>query len=186
MYTHKIKTCILLLISVSILISCATSYAPDNWLPDTDDVPTNVYGGWITINTEPDSLDQEDEWLQYNGEFIAVDEENIYVLYDTVYTIIKRKIYLSILDLDQKNAAAYGGWVAVGALSTLSHGYYAGLSLPIWLLAGIPIAAGESRRDRYEAEYPTDLYWNDVKKFARFPQGISDIDLKLIKPMMFE
>ncbi len=186
MFIHKIKIYILLLISFSILIGCATSYAPNNWLPETDDVPTNVYGSWITVNIEPDSLEPDGEWLQYNGEFISVDEENIYVLYDTIYTIPKRNIYVSIVDIDQKNSAAYGTWVALGALSTLSHGYYAGISLPIWLLAGIPTAAGESRRDRYEAEYPDEYYWNNVKIFARFPQGINDIDLSSIKPMRFE
>jgi len=33
--------------------------------------------------------------------------------------------------------------------------------------------------------YPDDIYWGDIKKFARFPQGVEDIDLSKIKPYIF-
>ncbi|NWG27091.1 MAG: hypothetical protein HXY48_01010 [Ignavibacteriaceae bacterium] len=162
---------------------CVASYAPDNWLPDTQDVPQNVYGGWITVITEPGSLNQDEQWMQYSGEFISYDESKIYLLYDSLYQIPKSKISISTLELDQKNATTYGLWVFLGTISTLSHGYYASITAPLWLLFGIPSAVGESARDRYESEYPDDAYWESIKKFSRFPQGVSDIDLSSIKPV---
>jgi len=162
---------------------CAASYAPDNWLPDTQDVPQNIYGGWITVITEPDSLNPDEQWIQYSGEFISYDESNIYLLYDSLYQIPKSKIRISTLELDQKNATTYGVWVFLGTVSTISHGYYSAITAPLWLLAGIPTTVGESVRDTYEENEPTEEYWQSINKFARFPQGVSDIDLTTIKPV---
>ncbi len=30
---------------------------------------------------------------------------------------------------------------------------------------------------------PTQEYWDSIKMFARFPQGVGDIDLSQIKPL---
>lgn len=173
----------LLSISFIFFTGCATSYAPDNWLPDTQDVPQNVYGGWITVITEPDSLNSNEKWMQYSGEFIASDDSVIYLLYDSLYQIPKNNIRNSTLELDEKSSTAYGFWLLGGSVSTLSNGYYAGITLPLWLLAGIPTVVGESVRDRYEMEEPTEEYWESIQKFARFPQGIANIDLTQVKPM---
>ncbi len=59
-----------------LLIGCAASYAPDDCLPDTDDVPQNTYGGWITVITEPDTLNPDENWMQYSGEFISLEDSN--------------------------------------------------------------------------------------------------------------
>jgi hypothetical protein len=170
-------------ISCILVTGCAASNAPDNWLPDTQDVPQNIYGGWITLITEPDSLNPNEEWMQYSGEFISYDESNIYLLYDSLYQIPKSKIRNCTLELDQKNATAYGVWVFLGTISTISNGYYSAITAPLWLVAGIPSAVGESVRDRYEEEPPTQEYWDSINMFARFPQGVSDLDLTTIKPV---
>lgn len=172
----------LTLISCLLLAGCAASYAPDNWLPDTQDVPQNIYGGWITVITEPDSSNREEQWMQYSGEFISYDESNIYLLYDSLYQIPKENINNSTLELDAKSSTGYGMWVLLGSVSTISHGLYAGITLPLWLIFGIPSAVGESARDRYETDEPREEYWDNIKMFARFPQGVSDIDLSKIKP----
>jgi hypothetical protein len=185
MFTHK-KIIITLLFTIKLfIIGCAASYAPENYLPGTSDVPHNVYGGWLTLTTEPDSLVQESKWMMYGGEFIAVDDSVVFLLYDSLYLIPRRIISESILELDEKNTTTYGLWVLGGSLLTISNGYYAGITLPLWLAAGIPTVAGESARDRYEMEYPDEIYWSNAKKFSRFPQGVKDIDLTQIKPYTF-
>ena len=182
MFTRKKLFVLLYLMSVLSFIGCATSYAPENYLPSTDDVPKNVYGGWMTLITEPDTLLQNSKWMMYGGEFLAVDDSIVYLLYDSLYQIPKRIVTESILELDEKNTTAYGLWVLGGSLLTLSNGYYASITLPLWLAAGIPTAAGESARDRYEMDYPDEQYWDSVKMFARFPQGVDGIDITQIKP----
>jgi len=182
MFTHKKIIIVLVFILSLFILGCAASYAPANYLPSTDDVPQNVFGGWLTLTTEPDSLIQNSKWMMYGGEFISVDDSIVYILYDSLYRIPKRIISESVLELDEKNTTVYGLWVLGGSLLTISNGYYAGITLPLWLAAGIPTAAGESTRDRYEMNYPDDKYWNDIKKFARFPQGVEDINLSQIKP----
>ena len=113
MYTHKNILHSSLLILFLLTAGCATSHAPDNWLPETDKVPQNNYGGWITVIVNESKDETEDIVLQYGGEFIAVDTINIYVLYDSLFVIPREKIENSIIELDQKNTGAYGGWVAL-------------------------------------------------------------------------
>jgi hypothetical protein len=186
MYNLKIIYGCLLLFSFTILIGCAATFAPDDWLPETDEVPENVYGGWITLITEPDSLNTEEHWMQYSGEFISLDDENIYLLFDSVYQVPKRKIRNSILELDGKNTTGYGLWVFVGTIATISNGYYLMITAPLWLFFGIPAVVGESSRDKYETEEPSEEYWESIRKFARFPQGVDDIELNDIKPITEE
>jgi len=177
MYTHK-KNLYSSLIILSVLAAgCATTYAPDDWLPETDKVPQSNYGGWITLIVDESNDESEEKLMQYGGEFIAVDTANIYLLYDSLFVIPKEKIQNSVIELDQKNTGAYAAWVAGGSLLTLSNGFYAGITFPLWMVAGIPAASGESFRDRYEQEYPDEFYWNEVKIFARFPQGVDGINL---------
>jgi hypothetical protein len=183
MYIHKKILRFLLSISSVILIGCATSYAPDNYLPDTEDIPQVVYGGWLTIITAPDISHPDEKWMQYSGEFISSEDSIVYLLYDSLYQIPKSKITESTLELDEKNSTAYGLWVFAGTVSTISNGKFLIFTAPLWLLAGIPASVGESVRDRYEMEEPTQEYWDSIKIFARFPQGVTDIDLSSIKPI---
>jgi len=184
MFCHKIIIFSLLAFSFLLITGCATTYAPEAYLPDTDDVQTETYGGWLTLVTIPDILKPEEKWMQYSGEFISLDEDNVYLLYDSLYLIPKKKISSSIIELDEKNSTEYGLWTAGGTAATVSNGWFLIITAPLWLLAGIPTTIGESVRDRYETEYPDDEYWESIKKFSRFPQGITGIDLTNIKPKM--
>ena len=185
MFTHKLLTHFLVSMPFLIFMGCASSYAPTGYLPPTDEIPEEVHGGWITIITAPDKTNSDEKWMIYGGEFIATEDSVIYILYDSLYQIPKWKITNSTLELDEKNTGVYGAWVVGGSLLTISNGYYSVITFPLWLVGGIPAASGESIRDRYEMEYPDEQYWNDIKKFGRFPQGISDIDLNQIKPLTF-
>ncbi len=182
MCIHKKILLFLMMSPLLILIGCAASLAPENYLPETEDVPQDVYGGWLTITTSPDSLNPNEKWMMYGGEFIAYEDSVVYLLYDSLYQIPIRKITESTLELDEKNTTTYGLWVLGGSVLTISNGAYGIITLPLWLVAGIPTVSGESMRDRYEMDEPTQKYWNSIKMFARFPQGLRGIDLSTIKP----
>lgn len=183
MFTRKNIFSSLLFIFSLLITGCATTYAPDNWLPDTDDVPQNTHGGWIALVTQ-EAISQSDEvWMQYSGEFIALDEDNVYLLYDSLYIIPKNIITESVVDIDQKNTGMYALWVILGSLSTISNGYYLTITFPLWLIAGIPTASGESFRDMHAEEYPDEIYWGNINKFSRFPQGVDSINLSDLQPI---
>jgi hypothetical protein len=169
MYYHKV---IILLIFLMALFcsSCATSYAPSGWLPDLDNVTEKCHGGWITITAPGDG----EKVYEYSGEFIATDSSRVYLLYDSLYIILKNTIQYSALELDEKNTAEYSLWIVGGCLATVSNGLYAVFTAPLWLLIGVSAVAGESSRDYYEADYPDSVYWDTVNKFSRFPQGLSE------------
>jgi len=171
-------------LSICLLTGCAATYAPSGWLPDTDKISSQAFGGWMTVVTLPDTIESEERWLQYGGEFIADDDINLYLLFDSLYIIPKIEITKVTLELDQKTPA-YGIWTLGGILSTASHGYYMIVTTPLWLISGISVTAGESARDRYETENPEPDFWTNVRKFARFPMGIPEnIDLKNLRSKM--
>lgn len=183
MYIHR--NILIYSLSLLLLTGCATTYAPSDWLPDTDEIPNQAYGGWMTVITKPDTINSDEEQFQYGGEFISTDDSNVYLLYDSVYIIPKTNILKATLELDQKSSTVYGLWTFGGVLSTISNGAYLIITAPIWLLTGIPVTAGESGRDRYELQNPDFSYWNSVQKFARFPLGLPDnVELKDLKPKM--
>jgi len=182
MFYHN-KLLYLLAITFPIIFwGCATSYAPDGWLSEAEDIPKEIYGGWITIVTKPNNLQAEETSMQYSGEFISVDSTKIYLLYDSVYQIPKNTIRNSTLELYQKKTKSYAWWTTLGTLSTITNGLLLVVTAPLWLTVGIPVTISESSRDNYEMEDPDDAYWNEVKQFARFPQGIDEDDLSHIKP----
>ncbi len=185
MFTHN-KFFFAVIITSLLLTACATSYAPHDWLPDTEDIPGNLNGGWITIVTYDTLAVPGNEWYQFSGEFIAMDDENVYMLYDSLYVVSKSKISNSFLELDQKSTESYGTWVALGSLATISNGVYLILTMPLWLIGGTSVASGESYRDIYESEFPDENYWQNVNKFSRFPQGLQGINLEKIKPIFEE
>jgi hypothetical protein len=164
-------------------IGCARTYAPGDWLPETEEISQQAFGGWMTIIIYPDTVNPEEKWFQYGGEFISSDETNVYLLYDTVYIISKENIFSATLELDQKNSVEYGLWTLGGTIGTISNGFYLIFTAPFWLLTGIPATVSESGRDIYEAKNPDSDYWNNIQKFARFPQGLPEkFDLKNLKP----
>jgi hypothetical protein len=161
-----------------ILYGCATTYAPDDWLPETEDIQVQAFGGWITV-----VVDENDNWIQYSGEFIGQDDKNVYVLYDSIYILRKKFVQSFVLELDQKNISLYAGWAAAGILITpFANGALSIISEPIWLIGGISAASGESTRDRFEIELPANIDWQIINNFARFPQGLDDIDLNIVRP----
>lgn len=184
MLFHKIIYSVLC-IALLLFYGCATSYAPDNWLPNTDQIQKEAYGGWLTLYVADYSTTQNDGVpAEISGEFISSDSNNVYLLtVDNLRTINKSEIKEAILELDDKNTGEYSIWTTLGTLSTLSHGKLLIFSAPLWLIIGISAASGESFRDRYVEELPATTYWEEVQKFARFPQGIPlDLDLNELKP----
>lgn len=177
MLIHKILN-IFLFASVIIIAGCAHSYAPKRWLPDTRQIQTEAYGGWLTI--EYKSQNKKAETIK--GEYIASDSTKVYILFDSLSIIPKDIIKSAVLEIDDKNTGPYSGWTTLGSVSTLSHGKFLIFTFPIWIATGVSASSGESFRDRYAEDNPADAYWNKIIKFSRFPQGLPEnLNLKTLK-----
>ena len=154
------------LLSISLLISsCAHVSAPIGWLSEPNEMKEDAFGGWITIKFNGSETKRIVE-----GELIAVTEESVYVASNTGISRIDIELIESArLVAYDSNAHLYGVGVLLGIISTLSHGFFLVLSVPIWILAGSLIARGHSKKPILE--FPQNK-WNELNVYARFPQGL--------------
>ncbi len=170
-----------------LLSSCVTTYAPEGQLPRAEDIPVDAYGAWgtLTVKVSP-ALSNSDQNI-IMGELIAVDDTSVFILNDILLDqVLKKNIEKSIVELDRKHYE-YGVHTCLGTVSTISHGILLVVTAPLWILIGIPISAGETNRDRYVADTPDEGYWQSVKNFSRFPQGLpKEINKYLLKPRTIE
>lgn len=176
MYFHKI---ILTLFALVLFSSCATTNAPEGWLPQAEDIPSDPYGAWCTLSISTNSnLNNMSESI-VSGELIAVDDSSVYILNDIlIERIDHNSILKSVIELDSKHYE-YGTHSCMGTLSTISHGFFSIFTAPLWILFGWTAAVGETYRDRFVGNPPDKLYWSTAQKFSRFPQGISsDLDYR--------
>ena len=162
---------------------CASTGAPDDWLSPAAEAPIDPFGAWVTVEFVKS---QEKGFIR--GEFLAVDRDSIYVL--TGFAPVEDPVSAIPLALVEKAMIAHFdpetgkaiGWVTFGSISTLSHGMGAVITFPLWIIMGSAMAGGHSRTPL--ENYP-DLTWNELKMYARFPQGPPpDLHQLGLKPKM--
>ena len=151
------------------VVGCASTGAPDGWLPAATDAPRDPYGAWMIVEFEKS---HDERFLA--GEFLAVDEDSLYVLAGTAETadpvvgvsleVVKKA---RIAHFDPQTGIAVG-WVVAGTLSTASHGMGAAVTMPLWIIVGSVLAGSQSYMPL--ENYP-NLNWDEFKMYARFPQG---------------
>lgn len=106
------------------------------------------------------------------GELIAVESDSVFLLNRVLVGIPRSNIRKgSLRAYSPPDRGRVGAWIAAGTLSTLGHGFFFLLTLPAWLLVGIPTAAAVSHvgvipfeEDRIE----------EIRAYARFPQGMPE------------
>lgn len=160
---------LLLLAVLAAVGGCASTGAPKDWLPEATEATRDPYGAWIAAEFPGPQQD-----LLLEGEFLAVDRDSLYVL--SGYVPLDDPIVSVPLVLVEKAKIAHfdpqmarvNGWVLAGSLSTLSHGLGAGITLPLWVIMGSALAGGHSRTPL--ENYP-NLTWEELRVYARFPQG---------------
>jgi hypothetical protein len=109
------------------------------------------------------------------GELIAITEDSVFVAATTFYGrdafhgVALANVRRARLNAYRSNAAAMGGLVALGAVSTISNGYFLGLTMPMWIIGG----SGATGARSFEpiVEYPR-REWTLLAPFARYPQGL--------------
>jgi len=144
--------------------ACAGNPAPKGWLPSPQETPTDPYGAWIDVVTL--------QGTELRGELIAVHDDSVFVLPEDGVLVATARADVR-LARTAFYASQYGGlaaWATVGSIATVSNGLLAVGTLPLWLIIG-PIAVGADSRAPLTSVRHDDR-WVDVRKYARFPQGL--------------
>jgi len=162
-----------LITGASIICSSCSTVA---YLPDINGIAKNQYGSYIEI------LLVGNYYLK--GELIAVNPKKVFVLkndknFMQLDSVSLTEIKNFTLRYAKGKAKNYAWTIPASAAITISHGWFLIFSLPINLLTTTIVTtnAGSSfAMNKY------DIMWDELSKFARFPQGIPpNIQLKDIK-----
>lgn len=153
---------------------CAASGAPPGYLRRLPEAALDPYGAWIRLEAALPGK------TTIQGEFIAVGEDGVFVLDGST---LREVAFANILSADMAvfdpDSGRAQGWVAMGAVSTVSHGLFLVCTLPVWLFFG-GVSAGAHARAGL-ARYPQRT-WDGLRAYARFPQGpppdLRDLELR--------
>jgi len=160
MKTKFIVAAFAVLLSLS---SC--TYSPD-YLPESEEIDVNQYGSYISLYRN----EKETIW----GELIAVNSLKFIVLSKPEDSPVRTIKIIPVKEVSKyyvkyAEGVSYGGAVPLFMLASLTHGYYALISLPVNLLLTIGIASSGDSAFTYDAD---EISVMDLKMFARFPQGL--------------
>lgn len=153
-------------LSAVLITGCAGINAPRGAVPVVDSAPQDAFGGWAGV------WETKDYAPTFEGELIALSADSIYVLKENTLEVrsIANVRRVRVVGYDPR-AGDLQTWTLSGALSTLSHGGWAILSMPLWLATGLSTTRGAARAS--EINFPSrQQTWKDAVPFARFPQGL--------------
>jgi len=111
------------------------------------------------------------------GELLAVDPYNLWVLLDQESDWLgnQRTLRLDLeaiakvaVELQPSQSTTAGTLTTVGAISTLSHGFWLVFTAPLWIVTGVPASTYETRVAEGVVA-PDGL--DTLFQYARWPQG---------------
>ena len=155
----------LLLYVIILLYSCSSA----SYLTKPMDFKHQVKGLFLETTMHDSSI--------VLGEIIEVNSVDIKILplnqANGIHTIAKDKIQSAevIIALTSDNSKKISSWAGSVNVLSIGHGYFGILTLPINLAITIPMA-NDAVKGTYRVKYPDNIAWDEMSKFARFPQGI--------------
>jgi hypothetical protein len=164
--------------------ACASNPAPQGWLPSAEEGQKDPYGAWVVVSYADTSVEgvlRAGDLVHApvrteEGELIALDHDTLFFLVESLLVAVPHDRIIDARTCAYD--ANYGGlaaWNLLGTLSTLSNGYFAGLTLPLWLIVGSMSVAAQSHApfERYDPRsFQLDESWMQLGHYARFPQGL--------------
>ncbi len=167
MFSRSLKTLLALLLSCLLIAPGASGKPPKDWTSRTDDPQTDGFGSWVEIRR---ASTYHKPGVKLEGELIAIDSDSLYVFGGGhLQGYPKSKVTTATVLINSGSSAGIVAWGLLGAISTLSHGYYLAATLPAWIMMGI--IAGKSQGGGVRLRYP-DVTWDEIAIHARFPQGL--------------
>lgn len=167
---------IFMLVTLIYISGCASTTAPQGWLPSPPVAQHEGFGGWISVGYHTGDLKRT-----VHGELIAIHPNQVFILTAQELTSISiDSIYDMKLTAYNAEHGQLTGWTCLGILSTISHGAFLILSAPTWIIGGSCVTGTRSREP--QITYPTRSL-EAFRAYARFPQGLlEDIDRQSLKP----
>jgi hypothetical protein len=146
--------------------ACASTPGPPGYLQPAESAQREAYGAWIDVRLRGDRT-------EVAGEFVAVGGDTVFVLTASGLRAIPRSsIEGARLGTYDSQWADLAYWVIGGTLMSASHGYYAAITAPLWIVIGSLTAGAVSRQPIEDVSGNNRSRWLEVSKFARFPQGM--------------
>lgn len=154
-----------------VLVMVSSCYAP-KYLPNTNKIDIGVLGSFIKITQNSHNI--------YAGELIEVNNQQIIIL-DNVskepIAIDKKDVKkFQLFYAQPKN---YGAYIPLFILNPLMHGKFAIFTIPFHLLITIPVTVSGANDFTYTNK---NLTYEELKMFARFPQGLPENFFQIKKP----
>ncbi len=155
----------LIFLAIFIALLNSSCKAPA-YLPETKEIGVSEFGSYITIDLN--------EGKDIEGELITIDSEALIVLTKKKEIRQIRTIpfgdmkSFKLMYAQPKN---YGLTIPASALVSLSHGYLAVFTAPINIVVTSLVTARGANAFTYSDK---NISWEDLKMFARFPQGLPD------------
>jgi hypothetical protein len=167
--------------------------APDGWLPRAEQAQRDPYGGWIAViagrgpgdlppAVPASPLIKKGKMFEVSGELLAVDQDSLYVL--TADAVV---CAVSLAAITRAKATAYDPrvgpvrrWAALGTVSAVGQGAGMLLTLPLWLIVGLPAASAHGAKAHIVLRADGGQFprggkcrpdWAALRPYARFPQG---------------
>ncbi len=142
------------------LAACRSSSAPLEYRDRPRALASRVSGSWVEIR-------RVDGAYRY-GELLAAAGDTLFAIHrDTLHAIPRDSVYRVELTRYRPSTGGLATWAALGALSTISHGFYLVLTAPTWIITGIVASTVESRRAIW---HTTDF--KALAPWSRFPAGL--------------
>jgi hypothetical protein len=154
-------------IPAMLISGCAGSSAPSGWLSKPSDLQGTAFGCWISVK-----LNNKGAAKIFDGEFIAIDGDSIYILPEDgdLEAVYLKSVSSAKLTRYYAGTGELVAWTIGGTVSTISHGFIAAISAPSWVIWGTITTVAQSYQP--QLNYPAKD-WEQLKINARFPQGLS-------------
>jgi hypothetical protein len=160
------------------LILFLASCSSPTYLPHPKEVGVNTYGSYMKVKLI--------NGKKVIGELLAIDDKELFILTSSLKNPETKSIVkVKRADLKKfrlqwgKPNSNYYPMPFLLSLVTLSHGVWLLISLPINLITSIAVIATAESDFSYTDK---DISLNDLRKFARFPNGFPEgVNLEDIK-----
>jgi hypothetical protein len=164
---------LIILFLAPLLLSCFSCISVRDQIPTPNALKSYTYG--MYISTENKTITVKNRYVK--GEIIAVEEDGMRILttkeeepliFVDRQALKNARISIALLVNDPERIK---GRSHLMGLIHFIHGWWNVITFP---LTGAPrqaIVRGAIRKG-YFIKYPEDITWNDLSKFARFPQGM--------------